>query len=146
MPNATLKDAVTHKPFTNLYELTHRMLAEGDRIPTRSGRLTTPVPRIDCTTERKCAETLKRRDAWLKENAIEEAEIGKDCVELPGWRLEVPGKFPDATRYSMICYLFHVDPKRFESYSTYDRNKQPGHVKAQATHEKVQKKPGRSRH
>lgn len=80
--------------------------AEGDVLDTVHGAKTTPFPRIDCSTERRCRATTNRVDAWLRSNAIAVAESRGGCVELPGWRTENPKNMPPATKDAMHLYLF----------------------------------------
>lgn len=80
--------------------------AAGDVLETVRGGRTTPFPRIDCSTERKCQASSLRVDAWLRENAIAEAERCGDCVEIHGWKAENPKAMPTATKDSMHLYLF----------------------------------------
>lgn len=82
------------------------MLSEGEVVLTRSGRPTTPFPKIDCPTNKKSINTLKRVDKWLWENAIKEAESRDDRYNLLQFRLENPLKLPQATKDGMELYLF----------------------------------------
>jgi hypothetical protein len=57
-------------------------LAAGEVVTTASGRPTTPFPKGDVSTNRKAANTVKRIDAWLMENAVEEARARGDEFNL----------------------------------------------------------------
>ena len=67
------------------------MLETGRLFRSASGRVLTPAPKIDCRTSRRLSATMKRVDAWLIENARDEAihfgnelaQITVDCME-PG--------------------------------------------------------------
>jgi hypothetical protein len=49
-------------------------LASGDVALTKSGRHTTPFPKVDLSSERKAIDTVKRVDKWLIFNAKKEAQ------------------------------------------------------------------------
>jgi hypothetical protein len=49
------------------------MLSTGQIATTVTGRECSPFPKVDCTSNRKAINTVKRVDAWLRENAIAEA-------------------------------------------------------------------------
>ena len=51
-----------------------RQYAGGEIVTTVSGSRTTPFPRIDTTSARRCANTIARVEAWLIENAALEAQ------------------------------------------------------------------------
>lgn len=53
-------------------------LEAGERVLTASGRLTTEFPKINLATNKTAANTLKRVDQWLMDNAIEEARSRGD--------------------------------------------------------------------
>lgn len=55
-----------------------RLFAEGERAMIVTGRMTTPFPRIDFSTNRKATNTLDRVHSWLVDNAIEEAFFRHD--------------------------------------------------------------------
>ncbi len=45
----------------------------GEIGETKTGRKTTPFPKIDLSSNRKAINTLKRKNKWLMENALTEA-------------------------------------------------------------------------
>jgi hypothetical protein len=63
------------------------MIVTGDVFTTPSGRTTTPAPKIDCTSERKTLNTIKRLHQWMIDEARKEAEATKNDflgVQLSG--------------------------------------------------------------
>lgn len=82
------------------------MLASGQVVLTGTGRPTTPFPRIDISSERRAANTVKRVQAWLIGNALAEAQARGDtwmvrqlgCVDL--------GNLSTADMDSAHLYLF----------------------------------------
>lgn len=54
-------------------------LGAGDVVSTTTGRLTTPFPRVDCSTGRRVTLSLARATAWLVDNAQAEAEARGDA-------------------------------------------------------------------
>lgn len=68
------------------------MLSVGEVVRTASGRHSSPFPKIDTGNERRSANTLKRVDQWLIQNALDEATARGDgfnatqfkaCLEKP---------------------------------------------------------------
>lgn len=68
------------------------MLSAGEVVRTASGRHTSPFPKINTGNERRSANTLKRVDQWLIQNALDEAIARGDgfnaiqftaCLEKP---------------------------------------------------------------
>lgn len=49
-------------------------LAAGDIVTTVGGRTTTAFPKVDVSTPRRAANTLKAADRWLMANALAEAQ------------------------------------------------------------------------
>ena len=85
----------------------------GAVLTTVSGRTTTPTPkqvdpRSPGSTSRKVTNSLKCRDKWLLENAIEEARSRGRQDLVRAWSSEEVSKhgFPPATFASMFSYLF----------------------------------------
>jgi hypothetical protein len=68
------------------------MLEGGATAVTVSGRVTGPFPKVDMSTERRSAATIRRVQRWLLDEAT--VELGDR-----GWVLgmEVPGRVPPAT-------------------------------------------------
>ncbi len=85
--------------------MARRMMAEGERARTLSGRTTTPFPRVNCETNRKCKMSVLRVDAWLMANAIDEAEVRGDDFNLLQFKGEDPKNLPPDTKDSMELYL-----------------------------------------
>jgi len=81
------------------------MLSEYDTIATKHGINTTPVPRIDCTTNRKASATLKRNQQWLLDNTLRIANLMCHDHIVILFQGETPGKFPQCTIDSMLDYL-----------------------------------------
>lgn len=82
------------------------MLAFGEVVLTSSGNKTTPFPEVQIDTHRKALATVKRVDAWLRENAILEARRRGDTFNLPSFEREDPKNMPQATKDGMEEYLF----------------------------------------
>jgi hypothetical protein len=57
-------------------------LYEGKLCLTLSGRNTSPVPRIDFSTNRKCINTYTRIHTWMINEAIKEATLKNDDYNL----------------------------------------------------------------
>ena len=53
-------------------------LSTGEQVLTKTGRVTSPFPKIDVSTNRKATNTVNRVDQWLIQNAIDEAIPRKD--------------------------------------------------------------------
>lgn len=86
-----------------------QMLGSGEVILTSSGRKTTPFPKVSTDTNRKTSATLKRVDAWLRDNAIAEAEARGDKFNASIFKSET-GKIPQASKDAMEEYLFGEQP------------------------------------
>jgi len=54
------------------------MLSTGQVVFSATKRQLSPVPNIDCTSDRKSLNSLKRMRSWLKEEAIKECEAVKN--------------------------------------------------------------------
>ena len=54
----------------------------GTQYPTASGRMTTPCPRIDLSSDRKAQNSQVRVRQWLATNASEEAMLRDDDFNL----------------------------------------------------------------
>lgn len=80
-------------------------LSAGECVATVSGRITSPFPKTDLTNNRKAINTLKRIDAWLIAEAINEAEyIHDDYVK--SILLKVNDKLSKADRDCINVLLF----------------------------------------
>lgn len=90
--------------------LPDKMMAEGEVATTSSGRQTSPFPRIDATTERKTASAGKRVDAWLRQNALDEAVSRGDGFNQLQFEHADPKKLTQAEKDSMNEYLFGQQP------------------------------------
>jgi hypothetical protein len=82
------------------------MLASGEQVLTVTGRATTPFPKVDTSANRKAINTVRRVDAWLRENAILEAKARQDDFNLRQFESENPANMPPATKDGMELYLF----------------------------------------
>lgn len=49
------------------------MVETNQILKSRGGRVMSPAPKIDCTSNRRCHNTLKRLHTWLREEAIIES-------------------------------------------------------------------------
>ena len=81
-------------------------LSEGEIVSTLSGRQTSPFPKLDTKSNRKCINTIKRIDNWLRENAINEAAAKGDEFNLLQFKNSNPIKLTKAEKDSMEYYLF----------------------------------------
>jgi hypothetical protein len=91
------------------------MLATREIVLSSTGRETTPFPKVDCTSEGKAKNTLKRVDLWLMDNAIAEAKSRGDDFNLRVFEA-CRTKPSQADRDSAEHYLFdpacvHVVPR-----------------------------------
>lgn len=84
-------------------------LSSGEMVLTRTGRQTTPFPKLALDTHRKVINTLRKVDAWLLENAILEAEANKDKFNLCWLKQENVKNLPPASKDAMELYLFSDD-------------------------------------
>ena len=82
----------------------NKLLGTGEIVKTTTNRDCTPFPKVDCTTDRKCINTIKRVDAWLKENAILEAQSQKN--EFTEHQFKIVNKCSQADRDFMNAFLF----------------------------------------
>ena len=85
-------------------------LSVGEVVLTASGRNTTPFPAIDTSTNIKAANTVRRVDAWLRENAIAEAESRGDRFNGRQFTASDPKKLSQADKDGMEEYLFGEQP------------------------------------
>lgn len=81
-------------------------LSEGEIVLTSSGRLSSAFPKINCETERKTLNTIKRVEQWLINNAIEEAKFKNDSFALLLFQNESVKNLPQASKDCMEYYLF----------------------------------------
>jgi hypothetical protein len=59
------------------------MISTGEVVHSATGRKLSPAPKIDCTSDRKCLNTIKRIHEWLKKEAIEECKaVGNELALL----------------------------------------------------------------
>ena len=81
------------------------MLESWQVVHSTTGRALTPFPYVDCTTDRRCSNTIKRVDEWLRSNAIAEAISRND--DFAGLQFECATKhLTVADRDGMNLYLF----------------------------------------
>ena len=79
-----------------------QLFAEGETPLTTLGYPCTPFPRVDVSSERKAANTLRRVDAWLLENAKAEISRRNLLDTLPN----VPAHLSQADRDLAEMILF----------------------------------------
>jgi DNA-directed RNA polymerase specialized sigma24 family protein/2'-5' RNA ligase len=83
------------------------MLGAGETVLTKTGRQTTPFPRVDATTDRKTQNTVKRADEWLWRNAVDEARAIGDEFNLHQFEKAAdPKRLTQAQKDDMEEYLF----------------------------------------
>ena len=80
-------------------------LAAGEVVTTATGRQTTPFPKVDASSERKLANSNKRAERWLMENALAEAEARGDNFNARSFRANLD-KPQQADKDSAEQYLF----------------------------------------
>lgn len=54
------------------------LIGSDDVVRTKSGRHTSPHPAVDMSTDRRAANSIKRQDAWLKQEALAEIAATPD--------------------------------------------------------------------
>lgn len=79
-------------------------LSAGEQVLTKTGRLTTPFPKVDVSTDRKAHNTVKRVDQWLMQNAYDEAVARND--EYNSLMFRVKGFISPADKDCAEQYLF----------------------------------------
>lgn len=82
------------------------LLSEGDVRLTQTGRETTPFPKVDATTPRKTANAVKRAEAWLISNAVDEAKARGDDFNLLQFENMNLSNLSPADKDSAEMYLF----------------------------------------
>lgn len=82
----------------------------GEVVQTASGRNTTPFPKIAVDTDRKATATIKRVDAWLRDNAIAEAKARGDKFNERGFSSSNPSRLTQGDKDAMEEYLFGEQP------------------------------------
>lgn len=85
-----------------------RLLA-GEVVTTASGRLTTPFPRVDFGTERRSLATVRRAEAWLLQNAADEAIAREDAFNAQQFH-SVLDRPSQADKDAAEEYLFGRQP------------------------------------
>ncbi len=85
-------------------------LAAGEVVLTSSGRPTTPFPPFNLSTGRKATNSVRNVDAWLHQNAIDEAKSRGDDYNLTMFSGESAKNLPQASKDSMEQYLFGEQP------------------------------------
>lgn len=86
------------------------MLSPGEVVKTSSGRTTTPFPSFDTSTNRKTVNSIAKVDAWLRENAIEEAKSRNDKFNVTSFSASDPKRLTQAEKDSFEQYLFGEQP------------------------------------
>lgn len=86
-----------------------QMLGSGEIVITKTGRKTTPFPKVNLGTNRGATKTVREVDRWLMENAIAEAESIGDDFNATGFRANL--KSPSQSdKDSAEEYLFGDSP------------------------------------
>lgn len=83
-----------------------QMISTGVVLRSVSGRALSPAPKIDCTSDRKTGNTLKRVEEWLVLNAVVEAEAKRDSFNGRMFGAMKPGKLSQSDRDHLNIYLF----------------------------------------
>lgn len=81
------------------------MLAPGEIVRTVSGRVTTPFPKVDLTSDRRTGNTMRRVDQWLMDNAHAEAE----ARGIPFYADKEPGNWSQSDKNEAEAILFDRD-------------------------------------
>ena len=85
-------------------------LQTGSVLKSKSGRELSPVPKVDGTSSRKAANSLKRIDAWLHAEALNEAESSPPAKQDP--MLKALGEKGDT---HAVALLKGINPKKFSN-------------------------------
>ena len=85
-------------------------LASGERVLTSSGRVTTPFPNVDLTTDRKAQNTVKAVERWLMQNALDEAGARADEFNARNFAANLD-RPQQADKDSAEEYLFGEQPE-----------------------------------
>lgn len=80
------------------------IIGSGTVLRTKSGRHTSPAPKIDLTTDRKATATIKRLDAWLLDEARK--EVASDDGQTSLMSGFDPNKFSQSDRDHVNLVLF----------------------------------------
>lgn len=90
--------------------LPDKKLASGEIATTSSGRNTTPFHHLDFGTDRKTNNTVAKVDAWLRQNAIDEATARGDDFNVRQFSATDPKRLTASDKDSMHEYLFGEQP------------------------------------
>lgn len=106
--NKTEQLKPSNAPVVDIQTIIHqgRKFAEGERSMTLTGRMTTPFPRIDLSSDHKALNTLDRIAHWLVDNAVGEARSRNDKFNLRQFELIVSKKITQAEKDGINLYLF----------------------------------------
>ena len=98
-------------PHTTPIETGHvgMKLTSGQIVLTSTGGKTTPFPKVDMSTERKAANTLKRVNAWLIDNAEMEAIRRGDRFNVRQFHHTSRSQPTPAEKDLAELYLFDAD-------------------------------------
>lgn len=110
MPNE-LDDVINGSPENMKIGYHGIKLGTGEQVLTRSGHPTTPYPKVDCSTNRKTINTVKRVHEWLLTNALIEAVRNDDDFATRQFRGDIicsKGKYPPASIEAASYYLFDI--------------------------------------
>lgn len=100
------------------------LIKTGTVMITKSGRETSPAPKIEATTDRKTLNTINRMYKWLLDEAIKEAETNADYWNATIFKNYNPNNLSQADVDSINLYLW-------------------GEFEATADNVKIQEEPGR---
>ena len=80
-------------------------------VLTKTGRMTTPFPKVDYSTSRKATKTIKGVDEWLVENARLEAVARADKFNTIIFTGMLKSFISSADKLSAEHYLFEFYPQ-----------------------------------
>lgn len=87
------------------------MCSEGQVVLTTTGRMTTPFPKVDSSTNKKVTRTVKCVDEWLVENARLEAVARADKFNTLIFSGMLKSFISSADKLSAEYYLFEFYPQ-----------------------------------
>lgn len=87
------------------------MLSSNEVVLTATGRKTTPFPKVAVDTDRKAARTTKLADAWLMQNALDEARARGDEYNARQFERNL-AKPSQSDKDSAELYLFDKESVR----------------------------------
>lgn len=102
----TEQPAKPETPTTEQPKNPHLVIETGVVLRTKSGRETSPAPRIDGTTSRKLTVSLKNMENWLVDEAIKEAEAIKNNFVLTQFKAMKGRTLSQSDKDSVNFFLF----------------------------------------